>query len=360
MDRAFFDQVLKSISQLTQEEIRIMEVCGSHSQAISKLGLRTLLPQELKLLSGPGCPVCVTSEDFIDRAIEIQRKYGCTLLTFGDLIRVKGTKSTLLEEKSLGGDIRIIYSPLDALDLAEKNKEKNFIFLAVGFETTAPTIALAIKNARKKSLNNLFFLTALKLMPPVIHQVLKSSEQGLSGIIAPGHVATVMGSDYFRFIAEDYNIPTAVCGFEALDLTAGIYYLVNSISKGDRNAFENLYKRAVRPQGNQRSKAMLQEVFTAAADSWRGIGLIKDSALSISNDYEDYDAAKAFPVSLRNKPAPSPCRCGDILMGRKSPRECKSFMVSCTPLNPLGPCMISSEGACAIAYKYKEEQYYGR
>lgn len=357
MDRLLFNKILESLKAMTQKEIKIMEVCGSHSDAISKLGLRTLLPQNLELLSGPGCPVCVTPENYIDKAIEIQRKYSCTLLTFGDLMRVRGSASTLLEEKSVGGDIRIIYSPLDALELAESHPKKNFVFLAVGFETTAPTVALAIKSAKEKSLKNLFFLAALKLMPPIIHKVLKSSEQSLSGIIAPGHVATVMGADYFRFIAEDYNIPTAVCGFESLDITAGIYYLVKSIAEDNKSAFENLYKRVVHAEGNQKAKTLIEQVFSTSADYWRGIGLIEASSLSIGKAYEDFDGEKAFPVVLPKHTSQSKlsaCLCRDILLGLKSPRECRSFMVSCNPRAPLGPCMVSREGACAIAYKYKE------
>lgn len=355
MDKILIQHLIKEINKMAKEEIKIMEVCGTHTQMISKLGIRSVLSPKIKLLSGPGCPVCVTNESYIDTAIEILNNYAVTIATFGDLLRVKGRKSCLLDEKSKGMNVRIIHSPLDLIEMAEVNKDKKIIFLGVGFETTAPVIALAIKAALEKKLNNLFFLTSIKLMSPILHYILQQPESQIQGLICPGHVASIKGADYFRFIVDDYNIPAAVCGFEALDILGGIHYLVRQISNNEKRKFKNLYKKCVKPKGNPTANQLMKEVFQVSHGEWRGIGKVENSFLTINKKYEKLDAEKNFIVKIESQNYKTKCICSDILLGNKTPRECQLFDRGCNPLNAHGPCMVSTEGACAIAYRYREE-----
>lgn len=360
MNKKLIQYLIKEINIMASKEIKIMEVCGTHTQMISKLGIRSILSSNIKLLSGPGCPVCVTDEKYIDTAIEMLYNYDVTIATFGDLMRVKGTKSCLLDEKSKGKNVMIVHSPLDLIKMAENDKEKKIIFLGVGFETTAPIIALTIKTAFDKGLNNLYFLTSIKLMSPILHYILKQKENQIQGLICPGHVASVKGASYFKFIAEDYNVPAAVCGFEALDILGGIYYLVKQISNNQNNkSFENLYKRSVKNQGNPTANQLLEEIFIVSSGEWRGIGKVENSFLTINKKYENINAENNFEVKIESKSHITKCECSDILLGNKTPGECKLFDRICNPLSPYGPCMVSSEGACAIAYKYREELYNG-
>lgn len=352
MNKEIIKHLIEEINFMAKEEINIMEVCGTHTQMISRLGIRSVLSPKIKLLSGPGCPVCVTDETYIDRAIEMLNKYDVTIATFGDLMRVKGTKYSLLDEKSKGKDIRIIHSPLDLIYMAQENKDKKFIFLAVGFETTAPVIALSIKTALERGLDNLYFYTSLKLMKPILHHILKNSKNRVQGLICPGHVASITGGNYFKFIAEEYNIPAAVCGFEALDILGGIHYLVENITENKKNSFINLYKKCVRPQGNPKGNKLLKEVFKVSHGNWRGIGTVGNSFLTIDEKYQKLDAEKVFKVKTKPSKAKENCQCSDILMGNKSPEECRLFAWACNPDNPQGPCMVSSEGACRSIYKY--------
>lgn len=355
MNKSLVKDLINEINLMATEEMKIMEVCGTHTQMISKIGLRSLLSPKVKLISGPGCPVCVTDQSYIDGAIEITDKYDVVMTTFGDLMRVRGAERSLLEEKGKGKDVRVIYSPLDLIEMAEKNKEKKVIFLGVGFETTAPIIALTIKTAAEKRIENLFFLTSIKLMAPILHYILKQPSNSIRGLICPGHVAAVKGSDYFQFVGVDYIIPSAVCGFEALDILGGIHYLVKQITQKKKSAFENLYKRCVRPQGNPRACQLLDEVFNVSQGEWRGIGRIENSSLTINEKYSNFDANEIF--TIENKPIKVivNCECKDILLGNKTPRECRYFDKLCNPMKPYGPCMVSTEGACAIAYRYREE-----
>lgn len=359
MNKEFIQNLFKEINQLASKEIKIMEVCGTHTQTISMLGIRTVLSPNIKLLSGPGCPVCVTEEKYIDIAIAILKKYNITIATFGDLLRVRGSESCLLDEKGKGGNIILINSPLDLIKIAEDDIKKEIVFLGVGFETTAPIIALTIKTAFEKGINNLYFLTSIKLMSPILHYILTEPKNQIQGLICPGHVASIKGSDYFKFISEDYNIPAVICGFEAIEILCGIYYLVKKISNNQNRSFTNLYKKCVKNQGNHRAKQMIKEVFIVSSGEWRGIGKVENSSLSINKKYEKLDATKKFEVKIENKSYITKCECGDILLGHKSPRECKLFEKVCNPLTPYGPCMISSEGACAVAYRYREEIYNG-
>ncbi len=355
MDKRLIQNLIKEINIMADKEIKIMEVCGTHTQMIAKLGIRSVLSPKIKLLSGPGCPVCVTDEKYIDTAIEMLNNYDVTIATFGDLLRVKGTKNCLIDEKSKGKNVRIIHSPLDLIEMAEVNKDKKIIFLGVGFETTAPIIALAIKTAFEKRLNNLFFLTSIKLMNPILHYILKQPESQIQGLICPGHVASIKGAKYFEFIVDDYNIPAVVCGFKALDILGGIHYLVKQISNNEKRNFKNLYKRCVKPNGNPTANQLMEEVFQVSYGEWRGIGNVENSFLTINKKYENLDAEKNFIVKIESQKHITKCECSDILLGNKTPRECQLFSRICNPLSPHGPCMVSTEGACAIAYRYREE-----
>ncbi|WP_113921231.1 hydrogenase formation protein HypD [Alkalibaculum bacchi] len=355
MSRVLIKRLIEEINTMTHKEMKIMEVCGTHTQMISKLGIRSVLSPKIKLLSGPGCPICVTHEEDIDTAIELLNHNDITIATFGDLLRVKGTKSCLLDEKSKGKDVIIITSPLALIQMAEDNKEKKIVFLGVGFETTAPIIALTIKTAFEKGLDNLFFLSSIKLMSPILHYMFKQPNNQIQGLICPGHVASIKGANYFTFIVDDYHIPAGVCGFEALDILGGIHHLVKQISENEKIEFKNLYKRCVRPKGNPTANQIMKEVFQVSQGEWRGIGKVEGSSLIINKKYERLDAVKYFDVKIKRLKQVTKCACSDILLGKKVPKECPLFNRGCSPLHPQGPCMISTEGACAIAYQYKEE-----
>lgn len=359
MNKELIRHLIKEINIMASKEIKIMEVCGTHTQMISKLGIRSVLSPNIKLLSGPGCPVCVTEEKYIDTAIEMLNNYDVTIATFGDLLRVKGTKNCLLDKKSRGKNVIIVHSPLDLINIAKDDKKRKIIFLGVGFETTAPIIALTIRTAFEKEINNLFFLTSIKLMSPILHYILKQPENQIQGLICPGHVASIKGASYFEFIAEDYNIPAAVCGFEALDILGGIHYLVKQIIDNENKSFKNLYKRCVRTQGNPIANHLIEEVFQISHGVWRGIGKVENSFLTIKKKYRNFDADNNFEVKIESQSHISKCACSDILLGNKTPRECELFDRVCNPFSPYGPCMVSTEGACAIAYKYWEEMYNG-
>lgn len=331
---------------------RIMEVCGTHTQVIAKAGFSDLLKPGIKLISGPGCPVCVTPEGYIDGAIELLQQPDVMIATFGDLIRVKGSQKSLEDCMELKNRIKIVYSPFTALEIAECNPCMQIIFLAVGFETTAPVIAAAVKLSRTRGIRNLFFLVGLKLMPPVLKKVLSSKENKLDALICPGHVAAVMGADYFRFIPSMFEIPAAVCGFDHSDVAAALYYLSEEVSRSEKS-FINLYSRCVRPQGNPEAKELMAEVFESKEGDWRGIGRIEASELTLQREYSFCDAVSCFQLSIKNTAASSACMCGEVITGRITPFQCNLFGKTCNVENPLGPCMVSSEGTCSIYYRYR-------
>lgn len=351
----FEKYLIKEINGMVSEDIKIMEVCGTHTQKIAQLGLRSVVSSKVKFLSGPGCPVCVTEESYIELAIKMLNTYDIAIATFGDLIRVRGTEGCLLDEKAMGKEVRVICSPMDLIGLAEANKAKKFVFLGVGFETTAPVIALTIKTAAERGIKNLFFLTAIKLMPPILHYIFGQPNNEIRGLICPGHVATVKGSNYFRFIGTDYGIPAAVCGFEAGDIIIGIHYLVKKIIQNEKHVYENQYKRCVRAEGNPIANRLIDEVFQISKGEWRGIGRVENSALTINEKYAAFNAMEVFAIEIKLKKVGISCECKDILLGNKTPGECKLFGRICSPGNPYGPCMVSMEGSCAIAYRYREE-----
>lgn len=336
-----------------KSEIRIMEVCGTHTQAISKSGIRHILPKQVSLLSGPGCPVCVTQESYIDTAAEILSEENVILVTFGDMLKVRGSKESLADKNSR--QVVTVYSPSDAVEIAVKNKEKTVVFAAVGFETTAPLFAALIKNNVENGPGNLYFLTALKRMEPVLRLILDDDRKRIDGIICPGHVAAVLGANAFRFITDEYHIPAVICGFDTIHITEGICSLIEQITQNKPPQFLNLYNRCVSAGGNEKAQQYMNEVFETADTKWRGIGIVKDSALVIKKKYEKADAKKKFGIVEKNLTNKNGCMCSEIILGIKTPQQCIKFGKSCTPLRPLGPCMISSEGACAIHYRYDRE-----
>jgi hydrogenase expression/formation protein HypD len=329
-----------------------MEVCGTHTRAITKCGIRHLLPQQVELLSGPGCPVCVTHGSYIDKALEIANSEDVILAAFGDMIKVNGTKGSLSDMQIQGARIIVVYSPEDVLTIAAKNRDKLVVFAAVGFETTAPLIAAVVKTANAQRLDNLLFYTALKIMEPVIRFILQDKRNKINGLICPGHVAVIKGADYFRFITAEFGVPAIVCGFEAADIAAGICMLMVQIAGKRPVEFANIYRRCVSPQGNTAAQSMINEVLDIADGAWRGIGVIRNSALILNKKYEHLDAAKRFGTGMEQGTSPAGCLCSDILMGLKSPYQCKLFGTTCTPEHSSGPCMVSSEGACAVYYRY--------
>lgn len=334
-----------------RKTIRIMEVCGTHTQTISKSGLRYILPNCVKLLSGPGCPVCVTHEAYIDEAIDLISHDHVILATFGDMLKVKGTFSSLSEKKTKDNVITV-YSPEDAITLARKRPEKTVVFLAVGFETTAPIIAATIKNVYENGPGNLFFLTALKRMDPILRFILSDERNNVDGLICPGHVASVLGGDDFRFVTEEFQVPAVICGFEAENIKKGVYNLLDQIQGRSPVSFTNLYRGCVSKSGNKLAKVYMREVFQCEDGYWRGIGKVSNSALVLQGNYKKLDAKNKFKISEIIRVKPTSCQCSEIILGLKAPYECKQFGVYCTPENPMGPCMISSEGACSAHYKY--------
>lgn len=348
---ALIKDMIKEIQHSSIKNINIMEVCGTHTEAISKLGIRQLVKPTIRLLSGPGCPVCVTSEAYMDAAIEIVKRPNVILTTFGDMMRVRGSRENLTEQKEKGKDIRVIYSPLDSITLAEENKDKEIVFLSVGFETTAPLIALAIKTAHQKNIRNISFLIGLKRMEQVLHHILSDDNHNIQGLICPGHVAAVKGEEYFKFIVERYNIPAVITGFGALDIVGALYFLIKQQGE-TKKTFGNLYRSCVTPKGNKKANELIEEVFTGCVGQWRAIGNIEASGFSLREDYRSYDAAERFGVEFHGNLAKA-CICSDILLGKKLPNRCESFGKDCTPEHPIGPCMVSTEGTCSIFYKYE-------
>lgn len=347
--------MIKKIQQSPIRNFNVMEVCGTHTQALSKLGIRQLVYPNIHLLSGPGCPVCVTSESYIDAAIDLLNYPNVILSTFGDMMKVNGSRENLIKQREKGKDIRVLYSPLDSIALAEENKDKEIIFLGVGFETTTPIIALAIKMAQEKVIKNISFLVGMKRMEPILHHILKDANHNIQGLMCPGHVAAVKGAGYFKFIVDQYNIPAVVTGFEALDIVGTLYFLMKQQDKVKKN-FKNLYKTCVTFEGNKKANELMNEVFTYCDDEWRGIGIIKDSGFSLREKYKKYDAAEKFGITLKKtseKTKITTCICSEILLGKKLPDKCELFGKICTPEHPIGPCMVSGEGSCSIFYKYK-------
>ena len=337
--------------------VRLMEFCGGHTHAILRYGIPSLLPPTVELRSGPGCPVCVTAAADLDRAIGLAQVpcealgIDVILTTFGDMVRVPGSRSSLAQAKAEGADVRVIYSPLDALRIARQNPDRPVIFLGVGFETTAPMVGSAVLAAEAEGVENFFVFSTHKLTPPATRAILDAGEIQLSGIIGPGHVTTIIGSNAWRFLPDDYGIPVAIAGFEPLDILRAVLALVE-MAEEERPDVANAYARSVRPEGNVAAQQTLEQVFEVADAEWRGFGTVPASGLRLRGIYARFDAAQAFPIEIPPPREFPGCRCGEVLRGVLLPTECALFAQVCTPQSPVGPCMVSAEGACAAYYQY--------
>ncbi|WP_029915198.1 hydrogenase formation protein HypD [Pelobacter seleniigenes] len=331
--------------------VTLMEVCGTHTMAIHEHGLRGLLPAGIRLVSGPGCPVCVTPIDYVDQALALCRLPDTIITTFGDMVRVPGSQTSLLEEKARGADIRIVYSALDAVSLARHNPDRQVVFLGVGFETTAPTVAGAILQAQQAGLDNFSVLCAHKTMPAPMQALSADPDLQVDGYLCPAHVSAIIGADAYTELTTRYRVPCVVTGFEPLDILQGVDMLVSQIVGGIARV-ENQYCRYVKNAGNPRAQQLLTQVFEPCDARWRGLGLITASGLQIRAAYSFFDAAQRFGVTVAPAAEPLGCRCGEILKGKLGPRDCPLFGQRCTPATPVGACMVSSEGTCAAEYKY--------
>ena len=353
-DPAKVKNLTERIAKITTKPWSIMEVCGGQTHAILRFGIDRLLPNQITLLHGPGCPVCVTPVELIDKAIALASRKDIILCSFGDMLRVPGSKSDLLSEKAKGGDIRICYSPLDALKIAQANPAMEVVFFGIGFETTAPANGMAVYQASRMKVSNFSILSAQVLIPPAIELLLSSKQSKIDGFLAPGHVCTVTGYERYEQIASKYNVPIVVTGFEPVDILQGIYQTVTQLeqSKGE---VENAYARVVKREGNSKALQLLDEVFETVDRKWRGFGIIPESGLALKQAYTNFDAEKKFAIADITAEEPSECISGQILQGLKKPVECPAFGINCTPEKPLGATMVSSEGACAAYYRYKHD-----
>ncbi|MBI4966096.1 MAG: hydrogenase formation protein HypD [Desulfomonile tiedjei] len=342
-------QEIGEICSKTSGPLRFMEVCGTHTMAVHAAGLKSLFPDNLFLVSGPGCPVCVTEKRFIDEAMLIGQQHDACMATFGDLVRVPGSFGSLATFRSEGGTVRVVYSPMDAIDIAAAVSPRPVVFLGVGFETTIPTIAATLKTALARGTENLFVLPAFKTIHPPLR--ILAAKEDLHGFLLPGHVSAIIGSDSYEYLVRDFRKPGAVAGFEALDILLALRDLVRmAVDKSP--AIINDYKRVVRSEGNPVARAVVDEVFEVSDASWRGLGLIPGSGLALKGPYARFDAAKSFPVEVPEAKDDPRCLCAAILTGAKTPDRCGLFGKECTPEDPVGPCMVSSEGTCAAYYKY--------
>jgi hydrogenase expression/formation protein HypD len=333
------------------DETTFMEVCGTHTMAIARNGIRELLPENIRLLSGPGCPVCVTPNRTVDHAIALSREAGVIVTTFGDMMKVPGSSSSLDGEHAKGADVRVVTSTLEALAVAEKHPDQKVVFLGVGFETTTPTIAASLVEAKRKGLRHYFILSAHKVIPPAM-EALSRGDVKIDGYICPGHVSAIIGSKPYEFLARDFGIGCVVTGFEPLDILQGVSMLVEQKRNG-KPRVEIQYSRVVKPDGNPTAIKMISEVFEPCDSEWRGIGSIPKSGLKIRDSYKAWDAEVQIPVEVEPTHEPQGCLCGQILQGRVQPPACRHFGKTCTPGNPVGPCMVSSEGTCAAYFKYQ-------
>jgi hydrogenase expression/formation protein HypD len=350
-DGAAAEKLASAIARMVTRPWTIMEVCGGQTHTIVKYGIDEILPPEVELVHGPGCPVCVTALEMIDRAHAIASRPDVIFCSFGDMLRVPGSRGDLLQLKAQGSDVRIVYSPLDAVNLAAAHPERQVVFFAIGFETTAPPNAMAVWQARRRKLTNFSVLVSHVLVPPMITAILQAPGNRVRGFLGPGHVCTVMGCGEYEPIARRYHVPIVVTGFEPLDLLEGVLRTVRQLEAG-RAEVENQYARAVRHEGNPASKALIEDVFEVCDRKWRGVGLIPKSGYKLRYEYRDHDAERRFEVDAIETQESPLCISGQILKGLKKPHDCPAFGRACTPQTPLGATMVSSEGACAAYYLY--------
>jgi hydrogenase expression/formation protein HypD len=345
-------KLIEQIKSVTTRRWSIMEVCGGQTHSIIRHGIDQLLPDQIEMIHGPGCPVCVTPLEIIDKALEIASRPEVIFCSFGDMLRVPGSENDLFQIKSRGGDVRVVYSPLDALTVAKDNPERQVVFFGIGFETTAPANAMTVHQAKRQGIGNFSLLVSHVLVPPAISAIMESPTCRVQAFLAAGHVCSVMGTAEYPPLCEKYRIPIVVTGFEPLDILEGIRRTVVQLEAG-RHELENAYPRAVRAEGNPAAKAMLADVFEVTDRSWRGIGMIPQSGWRLSPAYRDFDAQYRFSVTGIHTDESALCRSGEVLQGWIKPHECAAFGTVCTPRNPLGATMVSSEGACAAYYLYR-------
>ncbi len=362
-ERAFAKELVAKIGELaasTGRKLRFMEVCGTHTVAIFRAGLRQILPESVELVSGPGCPVCVTPDDYMDKAIALALRDDVIIATFGDMLKVPGSRSSLNEAKTNGADIRIVYSPMDSIQIAKDNPDKKVVFLAVGFETTAPTAAATVLAAEQQGLENLFMLSAQKLVPPVMEVLLNDEEVHVDGFILPGHVSVVTGTGVYEPVIARYHVPGVVTGFEPLQILRGLYRLTKQVAQGEAKV-ENEYTEVVKPEGNPVSLAITNKVYEPCDTGWRGMGVVPLSGLKMRAEYARFDIEEVLPIEVETITKKTACRCGEVLRGIVTPKECPLFGKACVPTHAIGPCMVSVEGVCAAWYKYGQGRFtYGK
>lgn len=348
------EDIRTCFSELDRKPIRLMEVCGTHTTSIARSGLRQLLPGGLELLSGPGCPVCVTPTGCVDAAIELAWSPDVILTTFGDMVRVPGTSGTLEGARAAGADVRIVYSPMKSLEIAASAPGQTVVFLGVGFETTAPATATLIKTAAELGTENFAMLSAHKLIPPALRVIASDPELRVDGFFLPGHVSVVIGAEPYTFVAREFSRPCVITGFEPEDVLEAIVMLLKQMLAG-KPEVQNQYRRIVHAGGNPSACRRIDEVFEVTDVSWRGFGVMPRSGLAIRGEYSEWDAERRFGIEIATEEPETGCRCGDVLKGKIRPAECALFGARCTPDSPVGPCMVSSEGACAAGYRYEKQ-----
>lgn len=342
---------INSLAEVIDRDVTLMEVCGTHTVSIARNGIRDLMPANVHLSSGPGCPVCVTANHDIDKVIALAKVPNVIITTFGDMTRVPGSTSSLLREQAAGADVRIVYSPLDALAIAEENPDREVVFVGVGFETTTPSIAMAIKRAKAMGLKNFSVYAASKNMPGALDAITNDPELEVDALILPGHVSTIIGTKPYEFLAEKYGLPGVITGFEPVDILQGIAMILRQIAE-DRAHIEIAYARGVMAEGNPTAVAAINEVFETVPADWRGLGRIDGTGFAIRDEFAEFDAMKRLAPMVEETVEHAGCRCGDVLRGIITPAQCALFRKVCSPENPIGPCMVSSEGACAAYYRY--------
>jgi len=354
MKNSIEELTLSLTSNKPGHRINIMEVCGTHTMTISRYGLRQLIPETINLISGPGCPVCVTPAVDIDWILEITKQYEISLFTFGDMLRVPGTESSLYLNRAEGRDINICYSPADALDFARKNPDRKVIFLAIGFETTIPLTSIIVKRAYLEKISNFYIFNTHKLIPEALELLANDKEIKINAFLCPGHVSAIIGSEPYGFLASKYGIPCVISGFEPEDILQSIIMILEQIKK-ETSEIEIQYKRVVKEEGNPAAVRLIYEIFDKSNSIWRGLGNISGSGLKLKDKFSKFDARIQFPVKKIKSAEPAGCECGNVLKGIKKPFECRLFSKTCRPESPVGPCMVSSEGSCAAYYKYERK-----
>ena len=348
------ERLLEAIAALDLGPVNLMEVCGTHTMSIARTGLKALLPAHITLLSGPGCPVCVTPAEVMDAILELAMEKNVAVATYGDMVRVPGSMpgDSLQRRRALGAKVEVVYSPVDAVELAKADRGREIVFLGAGFETTAPGTAAAVLTAKEAGLKNFSVFSMLKTVEPALRALIAMEGFNVQGFLCPGHVGTIIGERGFEFLPQDYGLPAVIGGFEAEDILLAVYWLLKQIAE-KKPRVQNAYPRAVSEDGNLLAQRMIESCLAPRTDIWRGLGRIEASGLGLREELAEYDAERKFGVTITPDTRPTACRCGEVITGRLAPQGCPLFGGRCTPEDPMGPCMVSSEGACAAAYKYQ-------